>query len=268
MTRVSFFQACLARANSSQDSLSLTDKRKSTEKTSQVTSFHFRRKEKEAAAVKPAESKSSQSLKKKVSFQSASAGIKIWDNGERYVGFLSEKDLPDRFGIYWRGESEGFTYEGEFKGGTPDGFGVKVCSSGIKYEGEFSNQMRHGFGRYTREETDSGRTFIYEGEWKEDVPCGFGVSSYSDKSVEYKGEFVSGSFQGKGTITWADGEKYQGQFMDNFPHGKGIKTLPDGTKYEGEFAKGVPCGHGIQTWPDGEKYEGEFVNGLRDRFSN
>jgi hypothetical protein len=46
----------------------------------------------------------------------------------------------------------------------------------------------------------------------------------------YKGEFHLGSFQGKGTIFYANGDRYEGECHYNMPNGQGKRMFGDGRK--------------------------------------
>ncbi len=46
-------------------------------------------------------------------------------------------------------------YEGQFKCGVKDGFGVLTATSGYKYEGQFMNNIMSGAGTFSRQPPDS-----------------------------------------------------------------------------------------------------------------
>ena len=72
-----------------------------------------------------------------------------------------------------------------------------------------------------------------------------------------------GKPNGKGTMTYANGDKYEGEFKHGEPNGKGKMTYANGNTYEGEFQNGTRHGRGTLTYDKGGKYEGEFQNGSR-----
>ena len=43
---------------------------------------------------------------------------------------------------------------------------------------------------------------------------------------------------GRGTFTWANGDRYVGEFKDDQAHGQGIFTFVNGDEYVGEFKDG------------------------------
>lgn len=65
---------------------------------------------------------------------------------------------------------------------------------------------------------------------------------------------------GKGTYTYANGDKYIGEFKDNFKHGNGTYIHSNGNKYEGEYKYEKKHGQGIFTWKDGSKFSGQWKN--------
>ena len=79
--------------------------------------------------------------------------------------------------------------------------------------------------------------------------------------IIYEGEFQDGKIQGKGIMTFPEGQRYEGDFVNEKFEGSGMYTWPNGNRYEGQFANGKFEGRGIYTWANGERYEGDFVNG-------
>ena len=149
-----------------------------------------------------------------------------------------------------------------------------------KYEGDFKNGRREGYGvcDILGEET-------YSGHWKADVRNGYGVCTYSSGSA-YTGEWVNDEFDGQGSFrspdgneyeghwsegrrhgygemkwTWTERFHYKGQWMEDRFHGKGTMTYLFGSRYEGIWTNGMEHGFGkIQYW-NGDSYEGEFADG-------
>ncbi len=81
----------------------------------------------------------------------------------------------------------------------------------------------------------------------------------------YKGDFLNGRFQGKGTIVYPNGDLYDGQCQYDSPHGEGFLTLRDGTKHEGQFQMGEKHGKGKTTFTNGrDPLEGTYTDGLFD----
>ncbi|KAL4088044.1 hypothetical protein PRIC1_012474 [Phytophthora ramorum] len=76
----------------------------------------------------------------------------------------------------------------------------------------------------------------------------------------YKGELVDGIRQGKGELTFVNGDKYEGEFLQGFRHGHGVFTSHHGTRvYDGEWSRSERHGLGKERWLDtGDRYEGEY----------
>ena len=83
-------------------------------------------------------------------------------------------------------------------------------------------------------------------------------------TAKYVGEFQYGKMDGKGKLTYSNGDKYIGQFKDGNINGYGTFISEIGLKYVGEFINWEKNGHGTQTSANGEKYVGEFRNGKKD----
>ena len=64
--------------------------------------------------------------------------------------------------------------------------------------------------------------------------------------------------QGKGRMTWHDGQVYEGEWKDNVSHGKGKLSWSNGAIYEGEFKDDKMNGRGKLTLTTGAVYEGEW----------
>lgn len=80
----------------------------------------------------------------------------------------------------------------------------------------------------------------------------------------YEGEFLAGRRNGRGTLTWPNGNRYVGDFRDGQRTGHGTYMWPNGDRYVGEFRDGQMTGQGIYTWPDGSRWHGEWLDGRRN----
>ena len=129
--------------------------------------------------------------------------------------------------IIWQFESE--------TSDTPDGYGTAIYIDGTEIEGQFSGgklapDQPHVIYRFA-----SGD--VYEGEWKNGQPDGYGVMAYADGSV-YEGEWAAYEKSGKGKMTLADGGCYEGEWENGHPNGKCTYTAPDGTVLSGIWKDG------------------------------
>ena len=103
--------------------------------------------------------------------------------------------------------------------------------------------------------TEDGSTYI--GPFKEHKFHGLGELRWADGVTWYKGEYVEGAMQGKGTLHTKAGT-YEGDFANNKMHGQGSFAYADGSKYLGAFENGERSGQGQLTYADGSKYVGTF----------
>ena len=77
---------------------------------------------------------------------------------------------------------------------------------------------------------------------------------------KYVGEIVFGVPQGKGVMTYNDGDRYEGMWNDGVPDGKGKYSVAKGDVYDGEWKGGLRHGYGVMTFHRGGKYEGTWQN--------
>ncbi|KAE9090353.1 hypothetical protein PF010_g18613 [Phytophthora fragariae] len=80
----------------------------------------------------------------------------------------------------------------------------------------------------------------------------------------YKGELVDGIRQGKGELTFVNGDKYEGEFLQGYRHGHGVFTSHHGKRvYDGEWRRSERHGAGKERWLDsGDRYEGDYQHDL------
>lgn len=180
------------------------------------------------------------------------------------------------------GPLAGDLYEGEMKGGVPDGTGTVIYRSGYMYEGEFSRGVESGWGVlsdptditvYEGEVQDGAITgygtfkfetgAMYTGQWREGLFHGCGAYTQPDGS-KFEGQWDEGLLSGHGTAVYADGSTYEGGWSHGEKHGKGTLVRADGYTYVGSWACDVPDGKGEATYPDGSRYQGTLKAGKRE----
>jgi hypothetical protein len=115
-----------------------------------------------------------------------------------------------------------FTYEGEFKNGELDGYGILTQDSGI-YEGNFKKGLKHGKGTimagFLRTGEKKGQKFLVDsgpltGKFENDIPVGIFVWEMKS-GRRYVGGINQGGYpEGKGTLTHPDGEIENGIFKN------------------------------------------------------
>lgn len=116
----------------------------------------------------------------------------------------------------------------------------------------------------------------YTGEIEAGRPSGEGIFSADDNSARqfiYEGTFEDGTFDGEGTITFADGNKLKCNFSSGLPNGYGEILFPDGSYTKIKFASGTPYGI-ASTYSEDSKlidydfyYSGESISNLRESAS-
>ena len=212
-----------------------------------------------------------------------------------------ERDADKRRQFWYTGKRKmvypnGERYDGEFKNGKWDGFGINVKPDGYKYEGYWKRGKR--WGECTESFPDG---FLYTGEYMDGVRQGKGHLKWPNGD-EYKGEFGGGKREGNGYQSWkmANGEiySYEGPWVNDLQHGAGIVTekgerceaefafgsiriqrpgervvqefdFEDGSFYQGESSVTAESGvfnlhgKGAKTFENGETYEGDFYQGKR-----
>ena len=101
----------------------------------------------------------------------------------------------------------------------------------------------------------------YDGEWLDGLKHGTGRCVVAG-SV-YEGSWESGKRSGKGSLTFANGQKYVGDWKSDLQQGQGVLSLSDAEViYSGMWSKGTPTGSGTMTyWPSGDVYKGDFYEG-------
>ena len=87
------------------------------------------------------------------------------------------------------------------------------------------------------------RVSIYplENQWLADSRTGCRVrdaARWLHKSVTWSGPCQNGVAQGKGVLTFANGDRYEGEFRDGLYNGKGVLTFANGDERNGDFKGG------------------------------
>ncbi len=106
---------------------------------------------------------------------------------------------------------------------------------------------------------------VYVGQTKELLPDGKGKLTFVN-GESYEGDFVAGEMTGYGTYIYspAIGDKYEGFLKNGKREGKGKYTWSDGSYYEGGFKDDMKHGEGTFIWANGASYKGTFVNDVKD----
>jgi len=103
----------------------------------------------------------------------------------------------------------------------------------------------------------------WSGSCSDGYADGKGILTWSNGN-RYEGELYVGTISGKGVFYWANGDWYEGNFKDGRREGIGIQHFGCLGQYHGEFHNGVMDGLGVLDMADGNHYEGGFRKGLMD----
>ena len=93
---------------------------------------------------------------------------------------------------------DGQRFDGNFKNGIIEGYGVYYYANKGKYEGEWKNNLYHGKGKLTLP-----HYHVHKGS---KTLVGF---------TSYSGEFVNGKKHGHGIYIWVNGAGYEGEWKDD-----------------------------------------------------
>jgi len=172
--------------------------------------------------------------------------------GEKFTGLGSKKimDPPT--------STSSTTYEGEWKEGVKNGFGVLYYDNGVRYEGEYLDSKKHGKGKLYYSQGD-----FYDGDFVCDKKTGKGTYIWANGD-KYKGEFIDDKTSGFGEFSWADGDTYSGNFLNDSREGNGVYRWTNGDTYTGEYKNGSRTGSGTYLYWNGNKYQGGFKSNLFD----
>lgn len=86
--------------------------------------------------------------------------------------------------------------------------------------------------------------------------------TYDEGKIHYTGYVVNYRMNGKGKLTFENGDIYEGNFTNGVFNGKGIFTSNLGWSYEGDFRDGQADGQGKLIAKDKKVYEGTFKQGI------
>ena len=89
------------------------------------------------------------------------------------------------------------TYDGEWKNGKREGFGISGPPGGefSEYEGEWKDDNAHGTGKsfFPKFRPGTEEQFVaYEGQWRDNLEWGQGTSYDEEGNIVYQGEWEDG----------------------------------------------------------------------------
>ena len=196
---------------------------------------------------------------------------------------INPKDYPfdnqrRKFPILIQGD---FSYEGEWKNGKRDGFGIYIKKNTAKFIGYFIKDNANGFGKLSNGNGDEYKGYwasskangigiytrkkivSYKGWWENDRQDKFGIESWP--KLNYIGDYSNGVKEGYGIMNIKDGI-YEGQMKGGNFNGIGKFIFNDKRRYEGEYINNKMEGYGILYFPGGKIFVGHFKNDLMDGF--
>jgi len=174
-----------------------------------------------------------------------------WWYRSKIIRFTSKEKARNIGSYVWPNNDK---YEGEWKNGKRDGYGIFVSEDGT-YDGMWVADKQTGNGTKSWVEGDR-----YVGNWEGNRRYGYGVYTWPSGSM-YDGYWKT-VMHGYGNYAWYDGRVYEGQWNNGTMDGKGMFKFPDGCHYDGEFKAQKRHGYGIMYWHD-ERYEGQWVEDIR-----
>ena len=175
-------------------------------------------------------------------------------------GFLGKEEVyflgsDNRISI-WEIEGDELVY---YTCKTQDGFN---CSNTVKREVEGKKIVKNQTSQQSLEvKTINFANGTYVGEVEGDsIANGKGTMTFNDGN-KYVGEFKDNQYNGFGKFYKNDVLVYEGNYINNNKEGKGIYYYSGGNKFEGDFKNDLENGTGIYTWADGTSKCVELING-------
>ncbi|HVS73723.1 MAG TPA: hypothetical protein VHQ47_21045 [Phycisphaerae bacterium] len=183
---------------------------------------------------------------------------------DHYTGQLRVYDAdgsshPEGFGTYTK--ADGSVLQGNFHDGLLDGHGTLRYPSGWTEEGAWKGGDPDGDMTVTAPDGTDALITYKDGKKIHE----HGTVVYDDKTRQ-TGDWDDVLERGKGAIDYPDGRHYQGEWRDisgapDLPDGDGAMTWPDGRRYTGAFRDGQPQGAGTMTTPNAPPQTGLWKNG-------
>ncbi len=118
-------------------------------------------------------------------------------------------------------------------------------------------------GRLFNLTDDTGQSFDYEGEIRNNKPNGKGSMRYKNGSV-CDGTFTDGHLSGYCECTFDTGDRYMGNAKKDRMNGQGKYLYKNGNRYEGSFVNDRMEGKGKFIFTNGEYFTGNFKDDLPD----
>ena len=85
------------------------------------------------------------------------------------------------------------------------------------------------------------------------------TTTYDDGRVYTGQRNGKGKIEGKGLMTWPNGDRYDGMWKKGLMEGEGTYYYANGLVYQGQWSKGNIKGHGTFRFPNGNVMEGDWT---------
>ena len=152
------------------------------------------------------------------------------------------------------------TYEGGLVDNLREGFGTYKWANGGNYVGNFQANIFYGQGKLTLENGD-----VFEGNWEDGYLNGETEVTWADNAnlKSYKGDFIRNNADGKGLLTFVQGDTYKGYFSSGVYNGKGTMRYTNGDVFDGRYSMGYPNQEGTFMYKEANLFqERKFNNGV------
>ena len=180
---------------------------------------------------------------------------------------------------------ENSVYEGDWKNGKRDGFGILTFGTNSKYIkilGYFKEDKIVGFGKMFNEKGETCKGLwkdfqingigiyqkkkgpIFKGYINKHLFNGFGFEKWP-KGSSYFGEYLKGDKNGIGILNFQNKAKYEGELIGGIINGIGTFYFGD-RKYQGQWKNNKMHGFGVILWSDGNYFEGQFLEDKKEGF--
>ncbi len=174
----------------------------------------------------------------------------VFETGDEYEGSF-KNGTYDGYGIYtW---ADGYVYAGQWEAGKRDGLGTSIASGGAPYTENWENDAPS----YSSTSGDQSGVGCKSGD------CNNGTGTYQYDSGSYTGTFSNGLRNGYGTYTYSDGIKLTSTWVADQIDGFGKIQYTDGWNFIGEFMFNLQSGFGLEYgyggFVAGEWFLGEYL---------
>jgi hypothetical protein len=143
----------------------------------------------------------------------------------------------------------GDRYDGDWKAGERHGYGSQKYASGEPYAGQWENDEPMEIDKYVSPVPDPKQGRSKKPKW--------------DDGRVYQVIKDGNEQNGKGVMTWPDGDRYDGEWLHGQRHGYGRLDRKNGETYQGNWARNQRNGHGVNLSTNGDEYDGAWVDDQR-----